>query len=114
MMFSEVPDIEITNIESKSSSGKENVMGTDEIDRRIESILDKSDYLRVSPAVDDDFHAAEVEIEEALDTIKPQDRLMISSDYTEPSCLQSWAVMCLGEQTIEQNEILVSKLGQKN
>ena len=53
MMFSEVPDIEITNIESKESERK---LGTEEVEQRLASILDKTDHLRI-PAVDDDFHA---------------------------------------------------------
>jgi len=109
MMISEVPDIEITNIESRESSEAIKQL-PDEVEQRI-ILLDRTEHLKISHE-DDHFQShPDDEIEDQLqETIKPKDRLHES--FEDVGCAQNWVTMCCGLTIDGQKQLLRSKLGR--
>ena len=73
MMISEVPDIEVTLLESKSESSDKQF---DEVLAR-KILLDREDHLKIVPEEDDDFIIAandDINEEDHLDTVKLKDK----------------------------------------
>lgn len=94
MMFSELPDIDITNVESSSNQSdsesrqSELANQTEMAEQRL-VLLDRTDHLRVHT---EDHELIEEPPGELMETQKPRDREI----YEDASWVANWASMCKG------------------